>query len=133
MIACEVELLDIQQQIEYWRSSSGEDFSAAVSLAAQHPRHALFFAHLALEKALKAQVTRVTTDVSPRIHDLLRLAEPGAVVLSAERRAFLARFQQFRLAGRYPDLQRGRLDAAGVAAELAQAREVLTWLLTQLP
>ncbi len=126
-------MLDIPQQVDYWRNGSVEDFSAAELLAAQHPRHALFFAHLAMEKILKAHVTRATAEVPPRIHDLLRLAELGAVAMPAERRAFLARFQQFCLAGWYPDLQRGRPDSAGVAAELAQAREVLTWLQRQLP
>lgn len=124
--------MDVERQIDYWRSGSEEDFAVALSLAAQHPRHALFFAHLALEKLLKAHVTRATGDVPPRIHDLLRLAELGAVSVPVERRAFLARFQQFCLAGRYPDAQRPALDPAEVAAELAGAREVLSWLQTLL-
>ncbi len=124
--------MDVERQVDYWRSSSAEDFAAALSLADQHPRHALFFAHLALEKLLKAHVTRATADVPPRVHDLLRLAELGGLVLAAEQREFLARFQQHGLAGRYPDLQRGILSPADVAAELVQAREVLAWLQSRL-
>ena len=125
--------MDVDRQVEYWRSSSAEDFAAAASLAAQHPRHALFFAHLALEKAFKALVTQAIAAVPPRIHDLLRLAELAGVTLTAEQRDFLARFQQHCLAGRYPDLQRGLPRPEDVATELTQTREVLAWLHSQSP
>jgi len=125
--------VDVERQVEYWRSGSAEDFAAAESLADRHPRHALFFAHLALEKLLKAHVTRASADVPPRVHDLLRLAELAGLALSAEQREFLARFQQHCLAGRYPDLQRAMQNPGEVAAELAEAREVLAWLQSRLP
>lgn len=119
--------MDVERQVEYWRTGSVEDLSAAEALAAQHPRHALFLAHLALEKVLKAHVTRATGDVPPRIHDLLRLVELAGLTVAAEQRVFLARFQQYCLAGRYPDMQRGHPEPAAVAAELAQAREMHSW------
>jgi len=104
----------------------------ADSLVRQHPRHALFFAHLSLEKILKALVTRATANVPPRSHDLLRLAELAGLALTAQQRGFLARFQQHCLAGRYPDLQHDRPPPAEVAAELNAAREVREWLQRQL-
>ncbi len=125
--------MDVARQVEYWRSGSAEDFAAAQSLADRHPRHALFFGHLALEKLLKAHVTHAAADVPPRIHDLLRLAELAGLSLSPEQREFLARFQQHCLAGRYPELHRGMPDPQAVTSELAQAREVLAWLQTRLP
>lgn len=124
--------MDVKRQVEYWRSGSVEDFAAADSLAGQHPRHALFLGHLALEKALKAHVTRNTGGVPPRIHDLLRLAELAGLTVAPEQRTFLARFQQYCLAGRYPDMQRGQPEPAAVAADLAHAREMHTWLLSLL-
>jgi HEPN domain-containing protein len=78
-------------------------------------------------------VARVTSDVPPRIHDLLRLAEIAGLTLNAEQARFLGRMQQFCLAGRYPDLQRTVPAAARVSAELGQAHEVLAWLQTLLP
>jgi HEPN domain-containing protein len=41
----------------------------------------LFFAHLALEKLLKAHVCRATRDLAPRVHALLRLAERAGLML----------------------------------------------------
>lgn len=69
-------MVDVPKQVEYWRKSSDEDFAAAQSLLEKgHFRHCLFFAHLAIEKMLKAHVTWQTKDVPPRIHNLIRLAE----------------------------------------------------------
>lgn len=124
--------MDVERQVEYWRTGSVEDLAAAEALSAQHPRHALFLAHLALEKVLKAHVTRTTGDVPPRIHDLLRLVDLAGVAISSEQRTFLARFQQYCLAGRYPDVQRSQPGPAAVAADLAQVREMHSWLLSQL-
>jgi HEPN domain-containing protein len=123
--------VDVERQVEYWRSSSAEDFAAALSLAANHPRHALFFAHLSIEKMLKALVTRATGQVPPRMHDLLRLAELAHLAMTPEQREFLARFQQHCLAGRYPDQQRSVVGQT--APELNRAREALEWLQSQLP
>jgi HEPN domain-containing protein len=122
--------VDVERQVEYWLSGSAEDFAAAISLADAHPRHALFFAHLALEKILKAHVTRATSDVPPRIHDLIRLAELARLALTSEQREFLSRFQQYCLAGRYPDQQRSIVRE--IAPELDRAREMLIWLRNQL-
>lgn len=124
--------MDVERQVEYWRTGSVEDLAAAEALAVRHPRHALFLAHLALEKVLKAHVTRTTGDVPPRIHDLLRLVDLAGLSVSSEQRTFLARFQQYCLAGRYPDLQRGQPEPAAVAADSAHAREMHSWLLSLL-
>lgn len=121
--------MDVEKQAAYWSTGSAEDFAAAMSLLqSQHPRHALFFAHLAVEKALKAHVTRATTDVPPRIHDLLRLADLAGLPPAADRREFLARFQQYCLAGRYPDFGPPEPTTAEATEALTQVREVLAWL-----
>lgn len=42
--------MNVDEQIEYWRTGSAEDLAAAESLIEKgHLRHGLFFAHLALE------------------------------------------------------------------------------------
>lgn len=56
-----------------------------------------FFAHLALEKLLKAHVCRTTNDLAPRIHALLRLAERAELPISESHRLFLARFDRYQL------------------------------------
>jgi len=53
--------MDVQKQIEYWRYGSADDMEAATVLLEKNKfRQALFFAHLAVEKMLKAHVARET-------------------------------------------------------------------------
>ena len=69
-------MVDIKKQIEHWQQSGREDWEMAVDLVQREkPRYGLFFAHLAIEKALKAHVCRATQDLAPRVHALLRLAD----------------------------------------------------------
>lgn len=125
--------MDVGKQVEYWVTSSEEDFAAAESpLEKGHLRHCLFFAHLALEKILKAHVTRHTQDAPPRIHDLIRLAGMAELSLDAEQTSFLNRFGVYQLEGWYPDSTQTRLDSEAVRQKLALAQEMLEWLKPQL-
>ena len=61
-------MIDIDKKIAFWRGSAEEDMAVARDLVHRNrTRHGLFFAHLALEKALKAHVCRVTKDIAPRL------------------------------------------------------------------
>ena len=124
--------IDTQKQIEYWRSGASEDWDVAVELVnTGRIRHGLFFAHLALEKMLKAHVCRSTGDLVPRIHALLRLAERTDLVISEEKRLFLARFDRHQLEGRYPGPHGDRLDLSIAQQDLGKARELFEWLTQQ--
>lgn len=121
--------MDIEKQIDYWRTGSDEDLAAAESLREKgHFRHSLFFAHLALEKMLKALVVRQTKDDPPRIHSLIRLAKCAGLPLDQEREDLLREFGEYQLEGRYPDSQQLRLSAPYVRQELRRAQEILAWL-----
>ncbi len=125
--------MDVQKQIDFWRTSSDEDFAAAESLLEKgHLRHCLFFAHLAIEKMLKAHVTRQTKDVPPRTHNLVRLAEIAELSLSPEQTSLLGGFGAYQLEGRYPDSEQVLLDLQAVRGKLALAEEMLKWLKAQL-
>jgi len=125
--------IDMEQQIAYWRQGSDEDAEVARNLLQQgRIRHAMFFAHLALEKMLKAHVAKATHDMPPRIHDLVRLADLAGVAVSLERREFLARMQQYCLAGRYPDYQAPVPSQVPAQNELRETQEMLLWLTSQL-
>jgi HEPN domain-containing protein len=125
--------MDITRQIEYWRSGADEDWQVAVELVnSGRTRHGLFFAHLALEKLLKAHVCRATGDLAPRIHTLLRLAERTELSVSEPQRLFLARFDQYQLEGRYPDMLPIAPDIETAHNELRQAQEVFEWLIQRL-
>jgi HEPN domain-containing protein len=125
--------MDIASQVEYWKKSSQEDLAAAESLLEKgHLRHSLFFAHLALEKILKAHVTKQTSDLPPRIHNLLRLAEVAQLNLGPEQEAFLREFDIYQLESRYPDLEQIPISPVYVKREVAKAREMIEWLKAQL-
>lgn len=127
------EQMNIRKQIDYWKTSSDEDFAAAESLLEKgHLRHCLFFAHLAVEKMLKAYVTRQTNDIPPRIHNLIRLAEIAKLKLDSERVEFLREFGIYQLEGRYPDFEQVPVDSGLAREEISRAKEMLIWLKTQL-
>ena len=126
-------MVDVSKQIDYWKTSSDEDFAAAESLLEKgHFRHSLFFAHLAIEKMLKAHVTRQTKDVPPRIHNLIRLAEMAGLHLEPEQAGFLRSFDMYQLEGRYPDSAHLIIDSKTAGEKLALSGDILQWLKAQL-
>ena len=113
-------------------NSSKEDWEIAQDLLSRNKtRHGLFFAHLALEKALKAQVCRTTKDVAPRIHALLRLAERADLDLTEETKTFLAEFDRYQLEGRYPENLMEPPDVEEAQEKMARAKEIYKWLTKQ--
>ena len=98
-------MINIDKQIKHWRAGSEEDWAVAFALVEQERiRHGLFFAHLALEKCLKAHVCRANSDIAPPIHNLLRLAEKASLSFDLEQRNLLAEVNSFNIEGRYPEL-----------------------------
>jgi HEPN domain-containing protein len=125
--------MDIEKQVEYWTIGSAEDLAAAKSLLEKgHLRHCLFFAHLALEKMLKALVVRATHDAPPRMRNLVRLAKLAALKTGNEQERFLRRFDLHQLEGRYPDVRQVELNPGLTRQELQTATEMWQWLKTQL-
>ena len=125
--------MDVAKQVEYWTEGSEEDLSAAESLLEKgHLRHGLFFAHLALEKMLKALVVQRTGQSPPKIHNLIRLAALADVKLDQERDDCLREFGVYQLEGRYPDSQQLLLSDQEAREELKRAQEMLAWLKQRL-
>jgi len=125
--------MDAGKQIEFWKTSGDEDFAASKALLEKgHLRHCLFFAHLAVEKMLKAHVTRQTKDIPPRIHNLIRLTEIACLTLDAEQEEFLREFGVYQLEGRYPDSEQIPLEKDFVRSEISKAEEIIKWLKNQL-
>lgn len=121
--------MDLGKQIEYRDFGAEEDLAAARSLLEKkHFRHALFFAHLAIEKMLKAHVTRETKTIPPRTHNLLRLAEVARLPLSPEQRGFLGQFGVYQSQARYPDSATFPLKFQTARQRLLSAEEMVTWL-----
>ena len=126
-------MVDVAKQIDYWRNGGNEDFAAAESLLEKgHLRHSLFFAHLAVEKMLKAHVTRQSRDVPPRIHNLVRLVEMAGLSPDSEQERFLRSFDMYQMEGRYPDSTQVFMDLETAREKLALAGGMLRWLKAQL-
>jgi HEPN domain-containing protein len=127
-------MIDIEKQVAYWRSGASEDWQVATELIRRKRlRHGLFFAHLALEKALKAHVCRQTQDLAPRIHNLVRLAEIAQLQLDDKQIDVLAEMNAFNLEGRYPEMLTPEPTIEEARRYIRRAKEVYTWLMSQLP
>jgi len=126
-------MVDVEKQIDYWRQSSNEDWEVAVKLVQDgKSRHGLFFAHLALEKMLKAIICQRTRDVPPRIHNLTRLSELAGLKPDDRQADVLADMNQFNMEGRYPEFQTPQPSLQEATEYIASSQEVLTWLTRQL-
>lgn len=126
-------MVNIETQIQHWRDSSLEELEVArVLIAEKHVRQGLFWAHLTLEKMLKAHVCKQTRDLAPRIHNLVRLAELAKLELDRDVEDFLSDINDFNLEGRYTE-------HLGAVPELNQAKSIMcrveemtTWLNAKL-
>jgi HEPN domain-containing protein len=126
-------MIDIDKQIAYWRRGAQEDWIVARELVdSGRIRHGLFFAHLALEKALKAHVCRRTRDLAPRIHNLVRLAELAGITPSQDQIDVLAEANAFSIEGRYPELLTPPPTPTQAQTYIARAKEVFQWLMRLL-
>ena len=94
-----------QQHIEYWINTAEEDWiTVGVLFDSKRYLHALFWAHLVLEKLTKAHwVKNNEENTPPKIHNLITLLEQANVDLSEEKMNFLLTYNKFQLSTRYPD------------------------------
>ena len=126
-------MIDIKKQIEYWRAGAGEEWDLAADLfASGHTRHGLFFLHLTLEKIIKAHVCKKISDIAPKDHNLVRLAERAMLPLSEEDRSFLSGMTRFNVEGRYPDSYDQLPPAESVDKIREESGRIYKWLLEQL-
>jgi HEPN domain-containing protein len=125
-------MIDVEKQVAFWRQGAEEDWAVAHELiAGGRSRHALFFAHLALEKLLKACIVSKSGDLAPRLHNLVRLAELAGLPLSEAQIDLLSDMNAFNLEGRYPESSLSPPTQAEAQAIMEQADKAFTWLTNQ--
>lgn len=96
---------------------------------------ALFFAHLYLEKLLKAHVAKQTQAHAPFGHNLRILADKAGLGLIAEQALFLDRVTEYNIAGRYDDWLfefKKRCTRKFCQGELKEIERFGKWLLKML-
>jgi HEPN domain-containing protein len=94
-----------QQHIDYWVNTAEEDWlSMEVLLKSKRYLHCLFWAHLVLEKLVKALwVKNHEENTPPKIHNLTLLLQQSNIDLGEENMKFLYHYNAFQLSSRYPD------------------------------
>jgi len=84
-----------------------------------------------MEKTLKALVCRHTSELAPKEHNLLVLAEMAKLSLSEDYREILGVINTFNIEGRYPGSLPPLPQKAEVSGIRRRADEVYQWLLNQ--
>lgn len=130
--------MDKIEHINYWLNSAKDDWEAVLDIAiAKRYVHSLFFAHLVLEKILKAHWVKDNEENHPpRIHNLIRLAAQTKLEIPDEMLIFMDKFNDFQLEGRYPDYANSIYKVANkeyTERILLQVESIRTWLLSKMP
>jgi HEPN domain-containing protein len=94
-----------EEHIAHWVNSARYDWEGTESaFDAEKYVHCLFWAHLVLEKLAKAHWVRTHPEnIPPKVHNIVWLLEESNMYLGDEMTNFLKKFNDFQLAGRYPD------------------------------
>jgi HEPN domain-containing protein len=99
--------MNINEHIKYWIDSSDDDFKAMIHLLEKGDNTwSLFIGHIVLEKLLKAWYVKTNATTPPFIHDLVRLAEKGGLILDDDQKDILDTISAFNIRGRYDDYKR---------------------------
>jgi len=126
-------MLDIEKQIDYWKSSAFDDLETAKILIDKNRLlHGLFFCHLVIEKIIKAHVVKQTKNIAPRSHNLMYLSEISKLVFNENEEVFLGILMKYQLEGRYPDYNPTVPDLLKVTEYLRQTEKLLQWLEAKL-
>jgi len=122
-------MIDIDKQITYWITGATDDLeSAKILIESNRLLHGLFFCHLVIEKAIKANVVKQTGEIAPRSHNLLYLSEIAKLVFTEEDELFLGILMKYQLQGRYPDYNPNIPDKIKVNEYLIKTEKLLLWL-----
>lgn len=127
-------MMDISKQIAYWKDGAAKDLDFAGRLLErdQEVLYGLFFVHLALEKIIKAHVSKQTGEIPPRIHNLLSLAKLGKLELLQEQMDFLGKINLYNIEGRYPGMEFPTPSLERAIQYFERAKEITEWLIKQL-
>lgn len=119
--------------IDYWEVTAEKDWVAAEHLFEKADfLHCLFFAHLTLEKLLKAHFVKDNvSDFPPKTHNLLYLLSQTSLAPTQDQLKLLSQMNQFQLDGRYPDYKLNMYKIADqpyTEALLNDVKNVIAWL-----
>ena len=128
--------MNVKEVIKYWVTSAEDDRKVSLHLYEKGDYvYALFFAHLFLEKLLKALVVKKSSKQSPPIHNLRILSEKTNLSLSEKQLEVIIRVNEYNVRARYPDFKfelKKRCDKSFTIKELNQIEKFGKWLRGQI-
>jgi HEPN domain-containing protein len=128
--------IDYQIMARRWRDSALSELKPAHDLMATgNPRQALFWAHLALEKILKAHVVQQTHQHAPFTHALPRLAMLAGLDFSELQYSMLDELNAYQVETRYGDTTSDSMivaDSQYAQQMLDAVEEMVQWLARKL-
>jgi HEPN domain-containing protein len=126
-------MIDIKRQIEYWLNGANDALDTAKILIERgRMLHGLFFCHLVIEKAIKAHVVKQSSELAPRSHNLINLAEITNLSFNEDDEIFLGILMKYQLQGRYPDYNPAIPEKLTVLNYLEKTEKLLLWLKEKL-
>lgn len=125
--------MDKVEHIVYWKVTAQKDWDAVGHLFEKGDYlHALFFAHLVVEKLLKAHFVKDNeANFPPRTHNLLLLSSETNLEPTVEQLRLFSQVNQFQIDGRYPDYQFNMFKIATQSytqSVLQEIEELKSWL-----
>ena len=127
---------NVDKTINYWVESADYDLETGKSLLESRKfPYALFFAHLAIEKVLKAIVVKETGEHAPYTHSLALLAEKTNIEMTEEMHDQLAEYMEFHIEARYPDEKKDfykKCTEEFAGKKIVEMEKVYKWLTRKL-
>ena len=129
--------MEMNEHTKYWINGSDDDFQAMIHLFEKGDNTwSLFIGHLVLEKLLKAYYVKSNRTPPPFIHDLVRLAEKGSLLLDDTQKDMLDTISTFNIRGRYDDYKREfhhKCSDAFTKEWIYNIKEFREWIKKKLP
>jgi HEPN domain-containing protein len=125
-------------KVKYWIELADEDVSAAkVLLDGNKYLYAGFFCHLIAEKALKAMIASITSEIPPKTHHLINLANRAGIFddLSEQQRELLSELNPLNIEARYPEYKERiarTLTAEKTVRLFQETEDFLCWIKQKL-
>jgi HEPN domain-containing protein len=125
--------MNIEKQINYWLDGAVSNIDTAKLLIDNGKLiEGLFFAHLSIEKILKAHYVKANNALAPKTHNLNYLSEKSLLQFSEEQKELIAVLMEFQLEGRYPEHYPEKPSQAEAKEYFLKTTELLQWLKTKL-
>jgi len=122
--------------VERWAEQARYDLETADAMQRSgRYLYVLFCCQQAVEKAIKALITKQTQKFPPRIHNLVRLAEVATLELSDERAQLLRELSNYYIQTRYPEEipeLAAKISETQSQQILEQTEETIQWLLSMI-